>query len=63
MKVAELIAKLQTMPQDMEVLVCHPGQCCCGDCFLPHDEYATPDPTVLATSTCCGGSGEQAVIL
>ena len=44
MRVAQLIAALQALPQDLEVVVCHPAQCCCGDCFLPTDEYSEPDP-------------------
>lgn len=42
MKVAELITKLQALPQDMEVTVCRPASCCCGDCFLPLDDYSDP---------------------
>lgn len=38
MKVSELIAQLQLMPQDMEVFTTHEPVCCCGDCFLPADD-------------------------
>lgn len=64
MTVADLIERLQALPQDMRVMVRHPGQCCCGECFLPHDEYVDPDPSPQPTSACCpGGTGETTVIL
>lgn len=47
MKVSQLIAKLQALPQDMEVVICRPASCCCGDCFLPLDDYSDdPSPAV-----------------
>ena len=63
MTVQQLIARLQQLPQDMPVTICHPAQCCCGECFLPHDDYSEPDPSIQTTPTCCGGTGEQAVVL
>lgn len=40
--VAQLIAQLQALPLNLEVRICRPASCCCGDCFLPLDEYAEP---------------------
>ena len=45
--VAQLIEKLQAMPQDLEVVIRHSAQCCCGECFMPLDDFGDdPDPTV-----------------
>jgi hypothetical protein len=46
MNVAQLIAKLQALPQDLEVIVRHSAQCCCGECFLAKDDFSDPDPSV-----------------
>lgn len=43
MNVAQLVALLKTLPQDMEVLKCKPSSCCCGECSMSLDEYAPLD--------------------
>jgi hypothetical protein len=46
-KVHQLIALLQAMPQDMAVFTTHSQNCCCGECFLPPDEeWEISDPTI-----------------
>lgn len=43
MKVSELIAQLQALPQDIEVEVdLGEPKCCCGECFCPNNEYRDP---------------------
>jgi hypothetical protein len=45
--VAQLVAKLQALPQDLEVIIRHSAQCCCGECFMPLDDFGDdPAPTV-----------------
>lgn len=38
MKVSELIAALQALPQDLPVYSVHSSNCCCGECLDPADE-------------------------
>lgn len=41
MLVRDLIAALSTLDPDLPVAVCRPASCCCGECFLPLDDYDT----------------------
>ena len=47
MLVRELIEALSRLDPDLPVMVCRPASCCCGECFLPLDDFDTdPSPTV-----------------
>jgi hypothetical protein len=48
MNVSELIACLQKLPQDMEVLIRHPAQCCCGMCYASIPDYIVPEPEIAS---------------
>ena len=64
MKVSDLIAKLQTMPQDMEVVKCESASCCCGDCFCPLDTYSDWLDVSIQTPYGIGMDGKtKAVVL
>lgn len=47
--VADLIAALQALPQDLPVYTSHTPDCCCGECFLPYPVYAEADRTPSVT--------------
>lgn len=45
--VAQLITRLQALPQDMEVIIRHSAQQHCAECFMPLDDFGDdPTPTV-----------------
>lgn len=52
MNVSELIVALQKLDPELDVFVCHPAQCCCGECFLPPDEYSEVSDVRETTARC-----------
>lgn len=47
MLVRDLIARLSALDPELPVIIRHPAQCCCGECFLALDDFGLdPDPVV-----------------
>ena len=46
-KLIAILSQLSPENRELPVFICHPGQCCCGDCFLPSDDYREVDTPMI----------------
>ena len=42
-----ILSQLSPENRELPLYVCHPAQCCCGDCFCPSDDYSEVDTPMI----------------